>query len=239
MSLYEAVAAALSDAANASDFDTAAAGVLRLLGSEDQLLAFAESAAAQTRPRQPRGYLHSNRFLKVEYLRVGAEGLRLRAHYWHHEWGSESQNPHNHAFDFRSRVVLGTFLQRRFAVSGDETASSHFGYSYSRELRAGGVDEYRLQPSEPVRLVEIGREEICPPSEYSFSGRSFHTLDPINTERGATILVAHPDNQHPWSDVYSTIEGLHRHVRNARELGQAELLNRVYAVLLNAKRFGS
>src|SRR5436853_234168 len=88
------------------------------LGTPAGLAEFVAQAYAAPTDRHPLAYIHSNGFLKVEFTR--ANGLRLRAHFWSSEWNLEPQNPHDHGFEFRSKVVIGTLVHREFEVSASE-----------------------------------------------------------------------------------------------------------------------
>jgi hypothetical protein len=174
--------------------------------------------------------MHSNGFLKVEYLRGRLTGFRIRGHFWNPAWGATRQNPHNHAFDFRSHVVLGAFDHRHFTKVEEGDGDFHFGYRYSRAMRSG-VDQYSLERADPAWLQQLTRELISVGTEYKMRGDQLHALDPVGDGLGATAIISQPYNDRLWSEIYSLNATLDHTPRNAKLLDLAAMIECVESVI--------
>lgn len=224
-SLVEAISALFAQGAD--DHSAVAAQVFCLVDGPSALLELSRDAFERPGTFIPRAYLHSNGFLKLEFARFGASQLRLRAHFWNRAWGLDVQNPHDHAFDFSSKVVLGEFSHKVFERA--PTGHPYHWFRYRREMRES-VDAYQLQYS-GIANLRLAQDRTIRASEwYTFSERAIHTFEPT-TEKAATLLVSRPDLNNSWSDIFSTRLELRDDERNARLLRSDEVLSRVESVV--------
>lgn len=168
-------------------------------------------------------YFHSNGFLKIELTRSARSQMRLRAHFWNTDWSiNRLQNPHDHAFTYCSRILLGQ-LRHRIFVEDNNGGLNYHRYRYSRDMRAG-QDEYKLEAAGTAMLRISSESTFSEGTVYRLGSTEIHAVDPWLCNRAITLMISCPVKHTADSYVYSESGQLHLNKRNSRQLSHYEIV---------------
>lgn len=143
----------------------------------------------------PRAYRHPNGFTKIRLATLGLDRWALRLHLW--EKLSRDRDIHCHRWNFASRVLRGSIIEKTYALS-PEAGPWH---AYSCTPSAQG--SYLLSFQRACRIETAGRDRYQPGDSYQRDAETLHTaragqdapaltLFLQGTTRAATSRVVRP-----------------------------------------------
>lgn len=138
--------------------------------------------------RSARGsFIHPNGFTRLIIRRDHVSGRVLRLHIWRAPEDSEHQDIHNHAWNFMSYVVRGSFIQYRY------------GYE---PAKGGQFHRYRFLPTETStyssELLDTGhvsvlsRHSVISGEILEMQANDLHRFIPLQAP-GTTLVLQYPE----------------------------------------------
>ncbi len=163
--------------------------LLEFIYSDDSVLA---NVAAKS-------YAHRNGFDKLVLIASSKPEFRLRLHIW---WPNSDEigdmHIHNHKWDFRSRIIEGSYRHKEYVVD-TEGEEWHRYICHSVLQKKGHQMEYEY--AQHLRCVSDGTVEIG--GEYTLNHNTLHKVSLIDSSRlTSTIVLQSPVLQESTS-VYS------------------------------------
>ncbi|MBX6769381.1 MAG: hypothetical protein IRY90_19885, partial [Actinomadura rubrobrunea] len=131
-------------------------------------------------------YRHPNGFDKIVLLSTDAFQLRL------HVWGqdrpeAESENIHNHRWDFSSVILLGGYRYQEFTADGG--TSQFYVYTYNSRR---GVPSYSLEPLGRRGLSCCFDAHLRAGTSYTLSSEVFHRVATPPGRLTASLVLQGP-----------------------------------------------
>lgn len=172
----------------------------------------------------PLTYRHPNGFYKITILRRSCGTIDVRVHAWPRVTLPEvrlPQLPHNHQWDYWSRIVAGEFEHREYDVEHSDSRPSHH-----RFVRSSVRDDNScvLQKRGSVNLVVTATSQVRIGDIVDLRSVATHAIDPIGNDAALTLVVlrrvANPD---PVTVYVDSIEGRVEFRGERRALAKNEL----------------
>ncbi|MEV4703781.1 hypothetical protein [Actinoplanes sp. NPDC049316] len=141
-------------------------------------------------------FAHPNGFDSI-VLENSLPSHRVRLHIWWPETQLVTEDVHNHAWSFASRVLSGALHFRTYRPSGKGTPFFHYPYRYGDTGACAG------NHADTVNLV-ITFDGCFPATMYySYDLNELHRIAPIKTDQPVATLVLTGTLQRDGSDVYT------------------------------------
>ncbi len=115
-----------------------------------------------------RSYRHTLGFDKI-VLAGTSGGARLRLHLWHKE--EQSQDIHDHEWDYSSRVLYGSLFTREYKIGGPN--HGHLLCKYSVQSGLNGLS--RLTPIGEVFITGSEPSEVTAGSTHYLEAERYHS----------------------------------------------------------------
>lgn len=133
---------------------------------------------------------------------------RVRLHIWWPERRDGTEDIHNHAWNFASRVITGALRFTTYTPTADPSAQRFFKYAY----HFGSDGAYTDQDVETVRLHPSFDATLTTGTCYTLDHQALHRITPIGDHPAATLVVT-GTTVRAGSDVYTEQP---RHANGAR-----------------------
>lgn len=159
--------------------------IQQILGDEDHLAEIAQQSFA-----------HPNGFDSIP-LENSHPSHRVRLHVWWPDAPLVTEDVHNHAWSFGSRLLTGSLTFQTYRRSDDGTP--HFHYPW----RLGGTFAYDSNSVNTVKLATALDATFAENTHYTFDLNELHRVAPVKTERPVSTLVVIGSWQRNGSDVYT------------------------------------
>lgn len=154
-----------------------AGALLDALGTNDRLIAW--SAA--------RSYRHPNGFDRIVLMGGTSARITVRLHIWWPDEPANTEQIHNHAWDFSSLLLMGAL---RFQTYADGDA--HAKFRYSTLPPAGGGTGYRLQPLGETTVSCTFDSRLPAGTIYTLDHTALHRVASLGAQPTATLIVHGP-----------------------------------------------
>lgn len=143
-------------------------------------------------------YRHPNRFDKLILFDSVNTGLKLRMHIWWPQINVPSgEHIHNHAWDFSSLILTGSYRFEVFNMSD----SGQEMYSYKPAPLHSGEPGHRLTPQGPRSLTRVFSGTLRSGCIYSISNLMLHRVINAGNQLTSTLLVQGKKIVGRWPDV--------------------------------------
>lgn len=131
-----------------------------------------------------RSYRHDNGFEKIVLGRASGSPLKLVLHVWKADDASESDNIHNHRWEFASIVLRGALRLDLYEADPDGES-----YPVLRYLSPGEGNAYRLEPAGSMAVSVSASVTLAAGSAYSWTAGLLHRAQGAGTPFTATLIV--------------------------------------------------
>jgi hypothetical protein len=159
--------------------------IRRILNDRDHLTEIAAKSLA-----------HPNGFDSIP-LEVNLPHYRVRLHVWWPEIFLVTEDIHNHAWSFASRILSGELNFKTYRESNAGMPFFHYPWHY------GEKGTYNGSEVERVGLATTFDACFTKTMYYSFDLNELHRVAPIKTDRPVATLVLTGKLQRNGSDVYT------------------------------------
>lgn len=122
---------------------------------------------------------------------------RVRLHVWWPEAALVTEDVHNHAWDFASRILSGELTFQTYRRADQGTPFFHYPW------RLGGAFAYDSTQVKTVNLSKVLDACLAEATHYTFDRHELHRVAPVKTDRPVSTLVLIGKWQRDGSDVYT------------------------------------
>jgi hypothetical protein len=141
-------------------------------------------------------FAHPNGFDSIP-LENSHPSHRVRLHVWWPDSPLVTEDVHNHAWSFGSRVLTGALNFQTYRPSDEGTP--HFHYPW----RLGGAFAYDHRSVDTVHLARLLDATFTENTHYTFDLTELHRVAPVKTAQPVSTLVVIGSWQRDGSDVYT------------------------------------
>lgn len=159
--------------------------IKRILNDEDHLAEIARQSFA-----------HPNGFDSIP-LENSHPSHRVRLHVWWPDAPLVTEDVHNHAWSFGSRLLSGALTFQTYRPA--EQGTPYFHYPW----RLGGAFAYDSTGVDTVTLAAVLDATFAENTHYTFDLNELHRVAPVKTEQPVSTLVIIGSWQRNGSDVYT------------------------------------
>jgi hypothetical protein len=156
-------------------------------------------------------------------------GLTLKAYFFDEGSADDVVVPHNHRYDFDTRVVRGSLCEQRFytAQSGME-CNRFLRWSFNTPVD-GGVGFHAPEYSYLYPEDQVKKRHSAGESYFNRAHADIHTLTAV--EPGTILLITQFADRSPWttfawSDIKPRTAGLYDKMTRAQVIARAEQLQK-------------
>lgn len=188
-------------------------------------------------------YKNVTGFLKIVLAKGGEKSWKIRLHLW--ESKEEKEHPHNHKWDFYSKIMLGHLTQDLYQITEDSKNSKQYTtrepVSLMPKLPNGESacacrDDFCLSVKEekPVNLKLISQDIIQKNQSYFMPNNLIHTITPSQT--AVSLIFASPtkrENSEVFVELSNNNDAITRHSPSLTTEGMKIELLKIKNILSN------